>query len=48
MGQQLRIGVLVGEVERVSGDVTNVHGHDGIEDVATTTIRFANGEVSDA
>jgi predicted dehydrogenase len=35
--------VLVGEIERVSADVTNFHGHDGIEDVATATIRFANG-----
>ena len=35
--------VLVGEIERVSAHVTNFHGHDGIEDVATATIRFANG-----
>ncbi|MEP7115043.1 MAG: Gfo/Idh/MocA family oxidoreductase [Ilumatobacteraceae bacterium] len=35
--------VLVGEIERVSTHVTNFHGHDGIEDVATATVRFANG-----
>jgi predicted dehydrogenase len=35
--------VLVGEIDRVSAHVTNFHGHDGIEDVASTTIRFANG-----
>jgi predicted dehydrogenase len=35
--------VLVGEIERVSAYVTNFHGHDGIEDVASTTIRFAGG-----
>ena len=35
--------VFAGEVERVSAHVTNFHGHDGIEDVATATIRFANG-----
>ena len=35
--------VLVGEIERVSAHVTNFHGHDGIEDVASTTIRFAGG-----
>jgi predicted dehydrogenase len=35
--------VLVGELDRVSAHVTNFHGHDGIEDVATTTIRFASG-----
>jgi myo-inositol 2-dehydrogenase / D-chiro-inositol 1-dehydrogenase len=35
--------VLVGEIERVSAHVTNFHGHDGIEDVASTTIRFASG-----
>ena len=35
--------VLVGEIERVSAHVSNFHGHDGIEDVATATVRFANG-----
>jgi UDP-N-acetyl-2-amino-2-deoxyglucuronate dehydrogenase len=35
--------VLVGEIDRVSGHVTNFHGHDGIEDVASATIRFASG-----
>ena len=35
--------VLVGEIDRVSAHVTNFHGHDGIEDVATATVRFANG-----
>ncbi len=35
--------VLVGEIERVSAHVTNFHGHEGIEDVATATVRFANG-----
>ena len=35
--------VLVGEIDRVSAHVTNFHGHDGIEDVASTTIRFASG-----
>jgi predicted dehydrogenase len=35
--------VLVGEIDRVSAHMTNFHGHDGIEDVATSTIRFTNG-----
>lgn len=34
---------LIGEVERVSTFSTNFHGHDGIEDVATASMRFANG-----
>ncbi|HEY7626498.1 MAG TPA: Gfo/Idh/MocA family oxidoreductase [Ilumatobacteraceae bacterium] len=34
---------LVGDVERVSTFSTNFHGHDGIEDVATASIRFATG-----
>jgi len=34
---------LIGEIERVSAHTTNFHGHDGIEDVATSTIRFENG-----
>jgi UDP-N-acetyl-2-amino-2-deoxyglucuronate dehydrogenase len=34
---------LVGEIERVSAHTTNFHGHDGIEDVATSTVRFDNG-----
>jgi predicted dehydrogenase len=37
--------VLVGEIDRVSAHVTNFHGHDGIEDVASTSIRFANGSL---
>jgi predicted dehydrogenase len=35
--------VLVGEIDRVGAYATNFHGHDGIEDVASTTIRFVNG-----
>ena len=35
--------VLVGDIDCVSAHVTNFHGHDGIEDVATATVRFANG-----
>jgi predicted dehydrogenase len=35
--------VMVGEVERVSAYTANMHGHDGIEDVATATMRFGNG-----
>ncbi len=35
--------VLAGDVERVSAHATNFHGHDGIEDVATATVRFASG-----
>jgi len=34
---------LVGEVADISAHTTNFHGHDGIEDVATATLRFANG-----
>jgi len=34
---------LVGEVTRVSANTANFHGHDGIEDVASATIGFANG-----
>jgi UDP-N-acetyl-2-amino-2-deoxyglucuronate dehydrogenase len=34
---------LVGEIDRVSTHTTNFHGHDGIEDVATATVRFGNG-----
>jgi len=34
---------LVGEVCDISAHTTNFHGHDGIEDVATATLRFANG-----
>src|SRR4051794_40159841 len=34
---------LVGEVAHISAHTTNFHGHDGIEDVATATLRFANG-----
>jgi len=34
---------LVGEVGDISAHTTNFHGHDGIEDVATATLRFANG-----
>lgn len=35
--------MLIGEVEGASTFVTNFHGHDGIEDVAAATLRFANG-----
>jgi predicted dehydrogenase len=35
--------VLAGEIERVSAHATNFHGHDGIEDVATATVRFTSG-----
>src|SRR3954471_24473434 len=34
---------LVGEVADISAHTTNFHGHDGIEDVAAATLRFANG-----
>lgn len=34
---------LIGEIERVSAHTANFHGHDGIEDVATSTVRFDNG-----
>lgn len=34
---------LVGEVRRLSAHTENFHGHDGIEDVATSSLRFANG-----
>jgi predicted dehydrogenase len=34
---------LVGEVERVGAVTANFHGFDGIEDVATATLRFENG-----
>lgn len=34
---------LVGEIARVSAYTTNFHGHHGIEDVATSTVRFENG-----
>jgi len=36
---------LVGEVQTVSAHTANFHGHDGIEDVATAVLRFANGAV---
>jgi predicted dehydrogenase len=35
--------VLVGEIDRVSAYTANFHRHDGIEDVAGATIRFAGG-----
>ncbi len=35
--------VLAGEIELVSAHATNFHGHDGIEDVATATVRFSSG-----
>jgi predicted dehydrogenase len=35
--------VFVGEVERVSAYSANFHGHEGIEDVAAATVRFASG-----
>ena len=34
---------LVGEVSTVSAYTANFHGHDGIEDVATAVLRFADG-----
>ena len=36
---------LVGDVERVSANTANFHGHDGIEDVANATIGFASGAI---
>lgn len=36
---------LVGDIERVSANTANFHGHDGIEDVASATIGFRNGAV---
>jgi predicted dehydrogenase len=33
----------VSDVERVSGSIANFHGLDGIEDVATASLRFVNG-----
>lgn len=34
---------LIGDIDRVSAYTTNYHGHDGIEDVATASMRFADG-----
>ncbi|MDO8362546.1 MAG: Gfo/Idh/MocA family oxidoreductase [Actinomycetota bacterium] len=34
---------LVGDVQRLSANTANFHGHEGIEDVATATLRFAGG-----
>jgi predicted dehydrogenase len=34
---------LVSEIARVSAHTANFHGHDGIEDVATSSVRFDNG-----
>lgn len=34
---------LVGDVRRLSAHTENFHGYDGIEDVATSSLRFANG-----
>jgi len=34
---------LVGDIEVVSAHTANFHGHDGIEDVAAATLRFASG-----
>ncbi|MCB0998820.1 MAG: Gfo/Idh/MocA family oxidoreductase [Acidimicrobiales bacterium] len=36
---------LVGDIDRVSANTANFHGHDGIEDVASAVIGFANGAV---
>ena len=36
---------LVGEIDRVSANTANFHGHDGIEDVASATIGFRNGAI---
>ena len=37
---------LGGPIERVSAHTTNFHGHDGIEDVASATMRFAGGALA--
>jgi predicted dehydrogenase len=34
---------LIGDVTRVSANIANFHGHDGIEDVCTATLRFDGG-----
>jgi predicted dehydrogenase len=34
---------LAGDIAEVTGCSTNFHGHDGIEDVAVATVRFAGG-----
>ncbi len=34
---------LVGDVRRLSAHTENFHGYDGIEDVATSSLRFVNG-----
>ena len=36
---------LVVDVDRLSANIANFHGHDGIEDVASATIAFTNGAV---
>lgn len=36
---------LVGDVERVSANTANFHGHDGIEDVASASFAFAGGAI---
>lgn len=36
---------LVGDIDRVSANTANFHGHDGIEDVASATIGFRNGAI---
>jgi predicted dehydrogenase len=36
---------LVGNLAGVSANTANFHGHDGIEDVASATIMFANGAI---
>lgn len=36
---------LVDDIERVSANTANFHGHDGIEDVASATIGFRNGAI---
>jgi predicted dehydrogenase len=34
---------LIGDIDRVSANIANFHGHDGIEDVASATLAFDNG-----
>jgi UDP-N-acetyl-2-amino-2-deoxyglucuronate dehydrogenase len=35
--------MIVGDIESVTADCANHHGHEGIEDVVTATIRFTSG-----
>ncbi len=36
---------VVGDIDTVSAHTANFHGHDGIEDVASATLRFAGGAI---